>query len=118
MVAAMTNRSRAAAQTAPIVRDYGTLSTDTTIQPSTADAHLIVLGGDITLTFDTASVPDRSIARVFLTQDATGSRLATWSGVTWISGSAPTLKTAADAIDLLEFFYATAAATWYGAVVA
>lgn len=113
------NRGTPSIQTAPVVRDYGTLSANATLYLSTADAHLIVLGGSITLTLDKATVPDRTKVRVFLTQDGTGSRVVTWSGVTWLSGSAPTLTTTASALDVLEFtFYSNGtSSTWYGRAI-
>lgn len=45
--------------------------------------------------------------RIVLKQDATGSRtLSSWSGsYAWKSGSAPTLKTAANAVDTFQFVY-------------
>lgn len=113
----MRQRGTPAVQTAPIVRDYGTLSANTTLQLSTADVHLITLGASITLTLDTSTVPDRTKVRVYLTQDGTGSRLVTWSGVTWLSGTAPVLTTTTAAIDVLEFIYFSSASgtgTWYG----
>lgn len=43
---------------------------------------------------------------IILKQDATGSRTVTWSGsYAWKSGSAPTLKTAASAVDTFQFIY-------------
>jgi hypothetical protein len=39
-------------------------------------------------------------------QDATGSRAVTWpASVKWPSGTAPTLSTAANAIDIVTFYY-------------
>jgi hypothetical protein len=45
--------------------------------------------------------------RIVLKQDATGSRvLSSWSAsFAWKSGSAPTLKTAANAVDTFQFVY-------------
>ena len=41
-----------------------------------------------------------------LTQDATGSRTATWpAAVKWSGGTAPTLTTAANAVDVIRFFF-------------
>lgn len=50
-----------------------------------------------------------------IVQDGTGSRTITWPGsVTWLSGSAPTLSTAAGAIDVISLFYD--GTTYYGAM--
>ena len=41
-----------------------------------------------------------------LKQDSTGSRTATWpSAVKWAGGTAPTLTTAANAVDLIAFYF-------------
>lgn len=42
--------------------------------------------------------------RLFIKQDSTGSRLVTWgSDFKWPGGTAPTLSTAADAVDVIDF---------------
>ena len=42
---------------------------------------------------------------LILVQDATGSRLATWPSIKWVSGTAPTLTTTANGEDIVSFFY-------------
>lgn len=109
------NRGTPPVQTAPVVRDWMTISTNTTLLLSTADVHKITLGANVTLTLDVSNVPDRTKVRVYLTQDGTGSRTVTWVGVTWLSGTAPTLTTTAAALDVVEFTFITQAApTWIG----
>ena len=50
-----------------------------------------------------------------LAQDGTGGRLVTWPGsVVWPGGIAPTLSTAAGAVDILTFFSRDGGTTWYG----
>ena len=50
-----------------------------------------------------------------LAQDGTGGRLVTWPGsVVWPGGVAPTLSTAAAAVDILTFFSRDGGTTWYG----
>src|SRR4051812_25555496 len=69
---------------------------------SAATAHLITLTGNCTFTFPTAAA-GKSFS-MLLVQDATGSRIATWPGtVRWLTGSAPTLQTAASARDEVSF---------------
>lgn len=52
---------------------------------------------------------------VFLHQDGTGSRTVTWPGsAKWDAGTAPTLSTAASAIDVLTFQTDDSGVTWYG----
>jgi hypothetical protein len=89
----------------PVVHDHGTKSANYPFDPNVADHHLLTLGASITLTLSTVAVPNRTTVRLYLTQDGTGSRLVTWSGVTWISGITPTLQTAAASLDVFEFTF-------------
>jgi len=54
---------------------------------------------------------------VWLVQDATGGRVATWTGIKWPGGSAQTLSTSANAIDLLTLTYRNSTGFWYGNVM-
>lgn len=111
------NRGTPAVQTALVVRDWSTLATNTTLLLSTADVHLVTLGANITLTLDVNTLPDRTKVRVELTQDATGSRLVTWTNAVWPAATAPTLTTTAAHIDVLEFTFVNSATTWRGLTV-
>jgi hypothetical protein len=54
---------------------------------------------------------------VILRQDATGSRTVSWpSGTKWAGGAAPTLSTAANAVDIVSLFSVDGGATWFGAL--
>lgn len=105
----------AAALSAPIVHDWGTLSADQTLDIQIADANVLTLAASVDLTLKTDAVPDRTLVRLFIKQDGTGSRIVTsWTGVTWLTGFTPILRTAASALDLLEFTYVQSLATWIG----
>jgi hypothetical protein len=56
---------------------------------------------------------------LYLTQDTTGSRTVTWTNanVKWAGGTAPTLSTAASAVDILVFESLDGGTTWYGSLV-
>ncbi len=57
-----------------------------------------------TFTFTAPSNP--CSLTLVLIQDGTGSRTATWpANVKWAGGSAPTLSTGANAIDIISFYY-------------
>lgn len=59
-----------------------------------------------TFTFTAPSNSNPGICALTLTQDSGGSRTATWpASVKWVSGTAPTLTTAANAVDLVVFVY-------------
>lgn len=61
----------------------------------------VTLGGNRTLTF-TNAVAGQS-GTIFVTQDATGSRTLAYTGFKFYGGVAPTLTTAANAIDHLHY---------------
>lgn len=97
------------------VHDWGPLASAQTLDVRVADAHVLTLGASVALTFLVADVPDRTAVRLFVKQDATGSRLVSaWTGVTWLNGITPTLQTAAAALDLLEFTFVATLGTWVG----
>jgi hypothetical protein len=81
----------------------------------------VTLTGATTFTFTTPAGAGSGVAvsfSLFLSQDATGGRTVTWpSSVTWLSGSAPVLPTAANALSVLVFTTLNGGTTWYGAVV-
>jgi hypothetical protein len=54
----------------------------------------------------TANPSNAGLLILELTQDATGSRTATWpAAVKWPNGTAPTLTTAANSVDVIRFFF-------------
>ena len=54
----------------------------------------------------TANPSNAGLLVLKLTQDATGSRTATWpAAVKWPGGTAPTLTTAANSVDVIRFFF-------------
>lgn len=64
----------------------------------------LTLGGNRTINAPT-NLYDDSFT-LFLIQDGTGSRTVTWNAIfKWSEGTAPTLSTAAGAIDILTFVY-------------
>lgn len=57
-------------------------------------------------TYTFTAPPVKGRFQLMLVQDATGSRTATWPvAVKWPGGTAPTLSTAANAIDIISFYY-------------
>jgi hypothetical protein len=67
-----------------------------------AHVHQVTLGGNRTLALLNVSVG--LWFRLFLNQDATGSRTVTWfSTVRWAGGSPPTLTTTASKTDMFDF---------------
>ena len=69
--------------------------------PAAATLHNITLTDNCTITLPTA-VAGQSMT-VLLKQDETGNRTVTWDSALWEGGTAPTLSTAANAIDVIVF---------------
>lgn len=64
----------------------------------------LTLTGNVTVSRMLGGVEGEEL-RLFAVQDSTGSRTITWpANVTWVGGTAPTLSTTADAIDVLTFW--------------
>lgn len=86
--------------------------------PATANVHDVTLTGNCTFTLPTLTSGKACAITVILRQDGTGSRTVTWPGsVSWVTGTAPTLKTAASAVDLVTLFTVDGGTTWGGAAV-
>jgi hypothetical protein len=77
----------------------------------------ITLTGNCTFTFTGAAAAQATTLELVLTQDGTGSRTATWpASVKW-AGGAPTLSTAAGAVDRVVFTSYNGGTTWYGDLI-
>ena len=77
--------------------------------------HSATLDANSTFTFTGATSGLVAAMVLELAQDGTGSRTVTWPGsVVWPGGVAPTLSTAASAVDVLTFFSRDGGTTWYG----
>lgn len=96
----------------------GNRSTATTINLASGNVVSVTLTGDVTFTFSGATASTACSFGLYVTQDGTGSRIATWpASVKWSGGSAPTLSTAASAVDILVFETINGGTTWYGSLV-
>jgi hypothetical protein len=84
--------------------DAGNSSTALTVDWSAALAQKVTLTGNCTFTF---SNPVAGAVYVLeLWQDGTGSRTVTWpASVKWAGGTAPTLTTTANKMDLITLYY-------------
>ena len=86
------------------VVDDGNSSTADTIDWGTGNLHKSTMTGNCTYTFTAPSGPAQ--ITLYLIQDGTGSRTATWPGaVRWPGGTAPTLTTDASAVDIVSCIY-------------
>lgn len=88
-------------------------ATNTLPDVTVATIHNITLTANCTLTFPTAGAGKSFM--VSLKQDATGGRTVTWPStvVKWPGGTAPTLTTTANAIDVVSFLCVDGT-NWYG----
>lgn len=108
----------------PELKDYsetvnalGIVTITTDIDLESGNAVTCTMNANITFTFSNPpSTGNQGSFTLILTQDdTTGSRIATWPGtVTWAGGTAPTLSTATDSIDILAFLTVDGGATWLG----
>lgn len=85
-----------------------------TINCALSNVFQVTLGGNRTIAAPTNPLRGQMIVLI-VRQDATGSRTLTWNSVfTWPGGTAPTLSTAANAVDVIGFVYDYAATKWRG----
>ena len=90
------------------VSALGSVTTNQTLDLTTANNFSMTLGGSITLN-QPSNMAAGQAGIVVITQDGTGGRTVTFN-TTWKfpSGSAPTLSTAANAVDVLVFYVESA----------
>jgi hypothetical protein len=76
----------------------------------------LTLTDNCILTFSNPPASGRAgSVTLILHQDGTGNRTVTWpASMTWASGTAPTLSTAANAIDIIQLFTTDGGTTWRG----
>lgn len=95
-------------ETAPAIANS---STAVTLSLSSGTVLSYTLTGNCTFTMPTATSGTSFIVK--LIQDGTGSRTATFTGVKWPSGTAPTITTTASTgLDILSFVCINS--VWYG----
>lgn len=84
--------------------DEGNSATDANINWADGPKRRITLNNSPTLTFTAPNGVGNLILK--LIQDTTGSRTVTWPAtVDWPGGTAPTLSTAANAVDIVAFYW-------------
>ncbi len=89
----------------------------TTLNLANGNVFNLTLTGNVTFTFSGATSGKACAFSVYIKQDATGGRTVTWPTVKWAGGSAPTLTTSANAIDVLVFESLDGGTTWFGSLV-
>lgn len=81
----------------------------------------VTMTGNCTFTFTPSAALTSGLSYVFsvyLAQDATGGRTATWPGaVSWLGGTTPALPATAASVSLLIFETINAGTTWYASAV-
>lgn len=92
-------------QTYSVLNDQGNCGAASTINWTNGNIQKVTLNAaTCALTFSNPKTG--ALYELHVTQDATGSRLATWPGtVKWQGGSTPTLTTTLNKIDLCQFQY-------------
>jgi hypothetical protein len=83
-----------------------------TIDCTQSNVFQVTLGGNRTMAAPTSPLRGQVI-NLIIRQDATGSRTITWNSVfTWPGGTAPTLTTTANGVDVITMAYDYAATKW------
>jgi len=84
--------------------DNGNSGSSKTIDWTAGNKQKITLTDNCTFTFTNPAGPCNVILKVI--QDSTGSRTVSWpASVKWAGGTAPTLTTTANAVDIVSFYY-------------
>ena len=110
---------------APVMKDYaetvyagGNSGTSQTLALTNGNVQTWTMNGNCTFTMPSGSTLQAgSSLTLILTQDGTGSRTGTFTGVKWAGGTAPTLTTTATTgIDIITFttFNGGASPVWHG----
>jgi len=97
----------------------GTSGSAATISLADGNFHKVTMTANCTFTFSNVPATANTAASftLFLVQDGTGSRIATWPGtVDWAAATAPTLTTTAAAVDVLTFITLDGGTVWNGFV--
>lgn len=103
---------------AETVNALGTKAIATSIDLATGNVFTVTLGASIAVTFTGATAGKACAVSLYIKQDGTGSRVVTWPiSVKWAGGSAPTLSTGANALDIVVVESLDGGTTWYGSLV-
>lgn len=95
----------------------GSMGASKTIDPTNGNVQYGTLNANCTITLGAPVGSGACYLSLELTQDGTGSRLASWGTVAWIGGSAPTLSTTPGVTDVIEVWSLDGGTTWKGAMV-
>lgn len=88
------------------------------INLANGNVFVLTLTGATTLSVSGATNQKACSFTLYLKQDGTGNRAVTWpNGTRWAGGAAPTLSTAANAVDILVFESVDGGSNWYGSLV-
>lgn len=81
---------------------------------SLSNVFTTTFSANVTTAPTLSNAKDGQTIRVFITQDATGSRTMTWPTIfKWAGGSAGVLSTGANAVDMLTATYRSSTGFWY-----
>ena len=108
--------------TAPIVTDYtestvaiGTVTTSHTFNLASGTLQTATLSTSTACTFTMPTATTGKSFMLILTQASGGNGTATFTGVKWTGGSAPTITASANSIDMISFL--SDGTYWYGSIV-
>lgn len=86
-----------------------------TLDLSTGRLFAVTLAANTTIAFSNVPTSGVTSCTLELIQDATGGRTVTWpASVTWAGGTAPTISSAANALDVVTLYTRDGGTTWRG----
>lgn len=104
--------SHKAVHTPPVVVVFS--AAEMAVNCALSNVFTTTLTANVTTAPTFSNLKDGQTISWFLTQDATGSRTATWpTSFKWPGGTAGTLSTAANAVDVLVATYRSSTGFWY-----
>lgn len=98
------------------VSTQATASGSVTLDLNSGNVHVLTLTGNVTsLTVSNTTAGKSCTFTLVVKQDGTGSRTWTWmTGAKWAAGTAPTISSAANKVDVFTFMTVDNGSTWYG----
>lgn len=98
-----------------VVSTVAAAGTTETLNLANGNVFDITLDEPVTFTFSGSTSGKACSFTLILRQDATGTNTVTWpASVDWAGGTAPTVTTTGNAVDIYTFLTVNNGTTWYG----
>lgn len=98
-----------------VVASVSSSSNTTTLNLNNARVFTTTLTENTTIAFSNVPADNATSITIVFTQDGTGGRTVSWpASVEWAGGSAPTITSSANAVDVVTLMTPDQGTTWYG----